>query len=253
MRIEIADSGANGGSVRFRSLATSATVRPPLRLFPVLLVLAFCTLGGAPVPSELEAALRSFRSDPPAGWSFTQTTVAEGRSTVERCDAARPEFNRWTLVRKDGQPPDTHEARVYAEGRSRRSRTGTAPKLADQLNLASLETIADSAERATYRCRLRPGEASDRTSPHLRATLVLHKASGTIESVELGSVASFSPTLGVRITEMNTRMTYSLPAGDTPSLPQSVVTRVRGRAFWFKSLDAEMSVTYSDYVNTWKK
>ncbi len=47
---------------------------------------------------------------------------------------------------------------------------------------------------------------------------------------------------------MNTVMTYHLPAGDRPSLPQKVSTRVRGRAFLFKSLDADMAVTFSDYA-----
>jgi hypothetical protein len=46
---------------------------------------------------------------------------------------------------------------------------------------------------------------------------------------------------------MRTTMAYMPPSGDTPALPMSVTTRVRGRAFLFKSLDADMTVTYSDY------
>jgi len=47
---------------------------------------------------------------------------------------------------------------------------------------------------------------------------------------------------------MNTTLTYSLPAQDQPSLLQSVVTRLRGTAFWIKSIDADMMVAYSAYV-----
>lgn len=201
----------------------------------------------AAAPAELAAALKDFRSDPPKGWSFTQTTAAEGRSTVERCDAARPEFDRWKLLQKDGRAPTAEELRTYGEGRSRRSRAGTAPKLTDQLDLTTVETVAQTPERATYRCRLRPGETRDQTAPHLRATLVLHRPTRTIESVELASAEPFSPTFGVKIAELKTTMTYSLPRGETPSLPQQVTTRVRGRAFMLKSLDADMTVTFSDY------
>jgi hypothetical protein len=174
--------------------------------------------------------------------------VAEGRSTVERSDAAKPEFERWTLILKDGRPPNAEETRDYFEARSRRSRGGTAPKLVEQLDLTQIETLASDSSRTTYRCRLRPGETGDQTALHLRATIVLHRPTATLESIELHNVEPFRPALGVRILEMRTRMTYSLPAGDIPSLPQKVETRVRGSAFWFKSLDAEMTVSFSEFA-----
>ncbi len=207
----------------------------------------------AAVPPELTTALKAFRAEPPRGWSFTQTTVGEGRSTVERCDAAKPEFERWSLVEKDGRAPTARELATYAENRSRRSRGGTAPSIIDQLDLTSLERISDTAENATFRCALRTAEAGDKTAQFLRATLVLHKPSQTIDSIELGSTGEFSPTLAVTITEMKTTMSYSRPRGDVPALPQKVTTRVRGTAFWFKSLDADMTVTFSDYKRVGKR
>lgn len=214
------------------------------------ILLLLCTLAvpvWAAAPRELTAALENFRSDPPRGWSFTQTTVAEGRSTVERCDAARPEFARWSLVQKDGRPPTPAELNEYGEGRSRRSRAGTAPDLKEQFLLAAAETVAETDARITYRCPLRQGESRDNTALHLRATIVVHKAAGAVESVELANTAPFSPTIGVKIAELRTVMTYSLPQEGRPGLPQQVTTRVRGRAFWFKSLDADMTVTFSNY------
>lgn len=226
-------------------LASASPIVRPMRM--VALFLLFASSAFAAVPAELEAALKTFRSDPPRGWSYTQTTSAEGKSTVERYDAARPEFDRWKLLQKDGRPPTETELREYADARSRRSRTGTAPKLVEQLDLPTLERIADDAARTTFRSKLRPGESRDHTAPFLRATLVLHKATQTIESVELGSVSEFAPTFGVKIASLRTLMTYSLPAADRPTLPQKVETRIRGRAFLLKSLDGEMTVVYSDY------
>jgi hypothetical protein len=222
-----------------------------MRLFAVFFALVSSVT--ATVPEPLAAALANFRSDAPRGWSFTQTTRAEGKSTVERSNAARPEFDRWSLVQKDGRAPTVDELRDYADARSRRSRTGTAPKLTDQFEWESLETVADNESHATYRCRLRPGEARDHTARFLRATIVLHKPTKTIEAVELTNVEPFSPTIGVKIVALKTVMTYSLPAGETPSLPQKVATHLRGTAFWFKVLDADMTVTFSDYERVGKK
>lgn len=206
----------------------------------------------AAVPPALTAALESFRGDAPKFWSYTQTTTAEGKSTVERYDAAKFEFERWTLLQKDGHAATDDEARDYFEIRSRRSRGGTAPKLTDQFDLATVETIAATAERATFRVHLKPGEFEDRTAAYLRATIVVHQPTHTIESIELASTGGFNPAFGVKIAEMKTTLTYSLPTAERPSVPLAVNTRVRGRAFLFKSLDADMTVTFTDYERVGK-
>src|SRR3954462_13781263 len=88
---------------------------PGMRFLPSFLMLVRGVFGA--VPPEWEAALKSFRSDAPRGWSFNQTTVAEGKSMVEHCDGARPEFDRWSLVRKDGRAPTPDELNEYGEAR----------------------------------------------------------------------------------------------------------------------------------------
>lgn len=206
------------------------------------------------MPGSLEAvrpvlaeALKTFRTEGPKGWSFTQTTEGDGHSRVERYNAARPEFDRWILLQQDGRAPTDDEARDYREKLSRRSRGGTAPQLTDQLDLATLELVSDTAERATCRARLKAGETGDATARHLLATLTLHKPSRTIEGFELASTAPFWPTLGVKIEMMKTTLSYSLPDETTPSLLQKSETRLRGRAFLVKSLDADMTVIFTDY------
>lgn len=199
------------------------------------------------VPPALAEALASFRTDGPRGWSFTQTTEAAGRSRVERYDAARPEFDRWTLLLQDGREPTPDERREYREKLSRRSRGGTAPPLASQVEVASGRIVTETEERLTCRFRLKPGEQEDLTAEFLRATVVFHKPTRTIETFELVSTGPFSPAFGVRIAAMRTVLHYSLPGADRPSLLQKTTTRLRGRAFWLKSLDADMTVTFTDY------
>lgn len=195
----------------------------------------------------LEEALKSFRTEGPKGWSFIQTSRGEGHSRVERYDAAQPEFDRWTLLQQDDRAPTPQETQDYREKLSRRSRGGTAPKLTDQLDLTTLELANETTEHASLRARLKPGEAGDATAKYMRATLLLYKPSSTIESFELSAESPFAPTLGVKITAMRTTMRYSLPDGARPSLLQSSETHLRGRAFFFRSLDADMIVTFTDY------
>jgi hypothetical protein len=219
----------------------------------LVLLLSFVSAACAAVPPALTAALENFRADAPKGWSFTQTTTGEGKSTVERSDAAKPEFDRWTLVQKDGRTPTADETKDYNEIRSRRSRGGTAPKLTDQFDLTTAELVTDAPDRATYRLRMKRGEAGDLTAAFLRVTVVIHKATHTIESIELTSAEPFKPALGVKIAELATKMTYSVPTGDRPSLPLAVTTHVRGTAFIFKSLDADMTVAFTDYERVGKR
>jgi hypothetical protein len=74
-----------------------------------------------------------------------------------------------------------------------------------------------------------------------------------MERIELRSTGPFSPAFGVKIAALRTTLTYSVPTAEIPSLPERVVTVVRGTAFWFKSLDAEMDVVFSDYAPARKR
>jgi hypothetical protein len=218
-----------------------------------VLLLAFAGSLVAAIPPELATALQTFRTDGPRGWAFTQTTAAEGKSLAERFDPAQRDLARWTLVQQDGHAPTVEERSAYLDDLKHRAQGATAPKLTEQFDLASLETISVTPERATYRCHLKPAEAGDQTSAHLLVTLVVHKPTQTIESLEIANTVAFSPTFGVKIVEMKTVMTYSLPTSDRPSLSQKVTTRLRGRAFWFKSLDADLIVTFTDYAKAGKQ
>ncbi len=218
-----------------------------------MMIFLFLTLTSVAAPSqspkpEFAEVLKRFRTEGPKGWSFTQSTTAEGRTMIERYDSAQPEFNRWTLVSDDGRKPNDEAQRRYRDKFSRYSSSGTAPQLSDQIDQTSLVVEAETAENITYRGRLKPSEKEDRTAAFLRAVIVWHKATGTIESLAIENTAPFAPSFGVKIEQMKTTMTYSLPAQERPSLLLSVVTRLRGTAFWLKSIDADMTVAYSAYA-----
>ena len=218
-----------------------------------LLFLALVASLRAQVPAEVATAVAAFRTDGPKGWSFNQTTTAGDESLVEHYDAAKPEFTRWSLVMKNGVTPKSSDANDYQEMQSRRSSAETAPALMSQIDLAHGQAVQTAPDFVTYRCPLLPGEASDKVATHLRATFVYHRPTRSIVRFELSSIEGFSPTFGVSIDTMQTVIEYSLPAGDKPSLIERVSTRVRGRAFLFKSLDQDMVITDSDYTYAGKR
>ena len=217
-----------------------------------LLFLACAHFTFAALPPEYAAICEGFQTQNPKGWSFTQTTAAEGRTLVERYDAGQPEFSRWTLVAENGRPPTADEAREYREKFTRRSRGGNAPAIASQLELPTAELVSEDANQAVYRFKLKIEDEDDKTANFLRASVTFHKATRSITCFELASVEVFAPVFGVKIRELRTAIHYHLPAADRPALLDRVTTRTRGRAF-FKSLDADMLVTYSDYAWAGKK
>jgi len=221
-------------------------------LLPFFL-LGILPLSAESLPPDFAAVLQDFRADGPKGWSYTQTTVAGNESLVEHFNPAEPDFQRWTLVRKDGRAPTPDEIKTYNEGRSRRSSGATAPRLQDQLDLASATVVRNEGTRHLWHFHLQSGGLDDRAADSMGVTITFDQSTRTIETVEIASTAPFSPVFGVHIASTMTRMNYSRPTADRPSLLLSVTIQVRGRAFWFKSLDQDMTVTYTDQTPALRK
>jgi hypothetical protein len=117
----------------------------------------------------------------------------------------------------------------------------------------SCEVLTETTELGVYRFHLKPADKDDQSADFMRVTYTLHRPSGTIDRIELNSSEPFSPVMLVKIAEARTVMTYSRPEGDRPSLLKDVTVKIRGRAFWVKSLDQDMTVTYTDYAYAGKK
>jgi hypothetical protein len=220
-------------------------------LRPLLLSLCLLiapSLRAAPMPPELEKALAAFQAEGTKGWGFTQSTRSAERSLVERFDPAKPEFARWSLLQKNNRAPTEEELKEYRDMLTRRTRGQTAPNVKDQIRPDTCEPLGVENGRARYRFQLKPGGEDDKSAEHMVVTFSLHEATGTIERVELASIRPFSPMFIVKIEEARTVITYTLPDEARPTLLQEITVRVRGRAMYFKSLDEDMTVTYSDYT-----
>ena len=218
-----------------------------MRLLTALSVACLCSAAArAELPGAAAAAIEAFRADGARGWAYTQTTVDEGRKTIERFDPGRPELVRWTLVEKDGGAPSAPELQQYRERKARRVLTAGPPPLKNQLDLDTAELLEETPARWRYRFHLNPGGGDDRAAVHLRATLTISKTAAAIETFALENIEPFSPAFFVKIEEMRTVMTYSLPTAGEPSHLLRVEAHVRGRAV-LKSLAQSVVVTYSDF------
>lgn len=221
----------------------------------VLLVLfsAAPLLAADALPADFSAALSAFRAEGARGWGFVQTTKTTTHSLVERFAPWKPEASRWTLLEKDGHAPTDDDLKDYSDRLSRRQNGATAPDVTQQLDRATAQRVSDDPVRSVYRFRLKPSEKDDASAEHMAVSFTYHKPTHTIEVVDLQNVEPFSPMFVVKIQEAHTRITYSLPTPERPTLLDHITVRVRGRAMWFKSLDDDMTVTYSDFRYEWGK
>jgi hypothetical protein len=217
-----------------------------LRLVGLGLMLSIWTAKAAPSP-ELAAALAEFRTEGPKGWAYTQATSSPERSRVESFDPLQPYHLKWTLVAENDAPPSESEQATYRQQHTRRSGGETAPNVKEQMDYETAELISDDGIESVWNFRLQASASDDSSAEHMAARLVFHQPTSTITQIQLHSLEPFSPVLGVKIETARTTIDYSLPTDELPSLLRQVAVHIRGRAFFFKSLDSDLTVSYSEY------
>jgi hypothetical protein len=197
--------------------------------------------------AELREALASFRTEGPKGWAFTQTSRSTEFSRVETFDPLRAAHLQWDLVLENDAPPSDSKVETYRQQQTRRTGGRPAPNVKEQLDYTTARLEREEDGREYWHFNLKPGGSDDRSAEHMAARITFHKASDTIEEIELTNFEPFSPVFGVQVETARTHMRYSLPDDALPSLLQEITVTIRGRAFYFKSLDSDMKVVYSDY------
>jgi len=200
----------------------------------------------SPLPTELTAALDTFRAEGPKGWAFTQTTAGSGKERVERYDPRRRGAGRWTLLSERGVEPTAEEQRRY---RDMRPSFDSSANVAAQLDRATAVLAAEDATSVTYQFRLLTTSEEDRAAAHMRARITLDRPTGAVTLVELFTAGPFKAAISLFIDEARTTITYALPTADKPALPQEVSMHVKGKRFWFRDFEETVVSTYSDQEN----
>ncbi|MBI2518368.1 MAG: hypothetical protein HYV95_15920 [Opitutae bacterium] len=217
------------------------------RVLPVIFLCLALGASAAGLPAPYRAVLAKLSADVPRGWAYTTTTTRNGDTSVERFDPARPHEEQWTLLARNGQPPTATEAARY---RSYRVTTSTSTLRATfergDIDPATAELVSEDDARAVYRCKFRQ-DVDDAMLNHLELTLVFRKEPAAVEKFTLYLTEPFSPVLGMKMQSLTVETTLSAATTESPALPRESLSRFHGRVLFFKSVDEEVRVAYSDF------
>lgn len=219
------------------------------RLACLALVFAFSLSARASdAPAYVREALSHFTSDSPKGWAYTLTTTKDGQTSVERYDPAQPVGAQWTLLQRDGRAPTPEESRRYTQYKTSTTQGSTRSATFEKgdIDFSTMKLVREDAERAEFESRFREGD--DKMLAHFIVKLTVAKHPAAIERFVLSLDAPFSPVIGVKMKELLVDMTFSPATAERPSLPLSSISRFRGRLLLVKSINEDLSITYSDYV-----
>lgn len=229
------------------------------RIAPVstlVLLALLAPFASAQLPPLAEKALATMDNIELDEWSYVITTLREGRKTVERHDATRPENTRWQLLVKDDQSPTADELAEYTAAkngqREARKRHGDKDdgkiEIAELIDPGSVTLLSEDDTRATYNFRMKADDDEGREfAENVRGTLVVNKAIPYVERIEMQSTDEIRPVIGVKIAEFHMSMKFGHDPSSGAVLPGRITTRIKGRAFMIKKIDEDVSVVFSDY------
>ncbi len=217
----------------------------------VFAALAFARVSLAAMPPLVEQAVKSLDSQDLESWSFTITTLKDGKTTIEHHDASKPEGSRWQLVLKDGAPPTKGDLDEYLEQKAKRDenrRKDDKNEIRKTIDDSSVSLVSETAERAVYNFRMKADKPDEKEmADKIRGTLTVSKVQPYVETMELSSAGEITPIVSVKIKEFYVRMSFRRDAEHAVVLPTTMQSRVRGRAMFVKSLDTDVSVAFSDF------
>lgn len=221
---------------------------------PLLALLALPAFAATPAP--VAAAFRTMNATP-GGWAFTQTTVENGKKTIETFDPSLPAARQWTLVLKEGRTPTAADLEEYAadlvtraeKKKMKENAAGDDPAAA-AIRPGSLRLVRESGDAAVYEFRL-PVDDPDAAKliDVMKGRLTVGKSAPHPFVLEIFAEKPISPVVSVRIDRMYTRVEYRPAVPGGPLLPYEERSQVRGKIMMLKKLDEDSVVTYSDYRN----
>ncbi|WP_415907725.1 hypothetical protein [Oleiharenicola sp. Vm1] len=216
--------------------------------FLLLLLLVPALAAAAELPAYFGEALARFTSDAPRGWAYTLTTTRGGETSVERYDPSRPHGGEWTLLQRDGRAPTADELERYLRYKaSSTPPTARATFEKGDLDRGTFQLLREDATTAEFRGRFR-ADLKEPLLAHVVLDLKFAKQPAAVETFTLRLAEPFSPTLGVKMTELEVAMEFSPPTADRPSLPRASRSRFRGRLFFFKTIEEDLRIVYSDFT-----
>lgn len=183
-------------------------------------------------------------------WSFTETRTANEEIRYASYDPVRSVGNGWELLSLNGEAPDEDAIADFleekAERKAEREESEDEDGLFDMVTPGSLELLEENSER--WRFSFQPRDEEDEEfMEHVAGELVVVKKGRYLGSLTLRSRGPFKPRTGVKINEFEMQMQFSPVSEEGPIVPQSLKSRVSGKAFLVATIEEDVVVEFSDY------
>lgn len=216
------------------------------------LLLLTAPLALAETHDELvERAFASIAFDLSDSWSYVETTYNGDGVYVARFDPRLPDDRRWDLLSVDEREPTDDELEAFREEKA--DHHGDDP---DQEDSEAASMVADGSlqlleESDTYwRFQFRPRADTDDEEKFMNAvdgTLQVAKDGHYVSWIRMQNRETVKPGKGVKLELFDTRLTFTPAYEGGPVVPQSVETKVKGRAMLVIRFDEEERISYSDF------
>ena len=183
-------------------------------------------------------------------WAFTETSTADGSTSVGRYDPRRAEGERWTLSSVDDREPTEDEVDAYLDGKTKDAERGSGNERGADTRIApgTLRLIEEHDGHWLFSF-VPAGDKDDDEGfmEHVDGTIKIAKDGHYVEYIDLRNSKPIKPAFGVKIITFLTRLTFGPAAPDGPIVPQTVDVHVKGRAYLAVRFDEKESVRYGDY------
>jgi hypothetical protein len=186
-----------------------------------------------------------------SSWAYTRTSTKDDEpSKVGYFDPRLTPDAQWTLISIGDRKPTSKEQDAWALRRMQ----GDEDKkngMGAMVTPGTVQLLQESETHWIFSFAPAPDERDDKETrkvlSEVTGKLRVNKKGLYAEEISLSNANPFSPATGVKIKHFEMRMTYGPISDGGPVVPQSVDSRIQGRAFMVVSIDDIKKIHFSDY------
>lgn len=204
---------------------------------------------GAPAP--LDAALRKLLAEE-GHWAYTRTVRVfdkDGRlerTDLERYDPSQPESGRWTLVLRNGLPPDSGVVRSWQRQRDREMRR-RGRSLGAILDFPGATLADDNRTHLIYSVPILAGASRRFPAEKFYVLLQVEKTRGEIDRLAVRTTEAFRVAGVARVDNVEADATFAVIDPEYPAQPVSGTAAGEARVAWLLRVGGRVELAWSDF------
>lgn len=220
-------------------------------IIPTLLLLATSLVNAETHDDLVDSAFAAMELNLRDYWSYTETSQRDDGLRVARFDPRLPEDQRWDLLSVDDREPTEDEQSEFREDKADNHRGGSDDEDSGARSMVADGSLELLEETDVYwQFRFRPRTDSDDEDRFMKAvdgTLQVAKDGHYVAWIRMKNHEPIKPGKGVKLEIFDTHLVFAPAYDGGPVLPQSVETRVKGKAMLVIKFDELEHVSYSDF------